>query len=429
MPLFLSNGNGSGVASSSSSSVHHPGGAEEEEDGSDNEDSDSQCAGVSRAHSHSHSHSKSHKRKSVIMQSVVNQLLSGQNPSDIIIDYMPLTIIRSLVARQMHMAVQLLVQLLFQSKVNRYMSCAGAGVGVGVGVGVRGETPGEEEAGQYGMKQCEEQCLKYLLQLYNSRDLAVRREKLTTLSLKSVQRTLPRKLRRRLQGTEAAQGMGQGQRREAEELEVEGGDEETPGEDKRGVFGDHDGVRTRSQYYRSERGADQGLSPCKSIFNVPLLRAYSTPVQLYSALDAYTQRIRAELQQLSDKFQTHVSVSAAGNTPAATAASASTVENKQQALCDILRAHTTEVMGSGGGAGDRAVWDCLFLRPGYPLPGAAVEECTPGSLSAAPLPEEGGSGMAHSMSSMLLFTPSEDELLCKGSACVCGCECGCVQLL
>ena len=449
------------------------------------------------------------KRK--MMYSVVNQLLSGSAPSSVVINDMPIEVMRSLVARQMGMAVQLLVQLLLQCQLNSSMIITPGGVPQAQGQGPsqpQGQSQGQGQdpasvSASYLVGQVEAQCHKCFLELYNHKDVAARRCQLTALGMRNVQRTLPRKIRRRLLANSAnsdMSGSNGGYGGCAHGNGVPNG------------YDDDARVVTRSHYSRNrtsitgggvvdsaglEENADEdeeahgghlhGLN--FSIFNVPLLRKYGTAASLFQNLDAQrvklAQRAAETMQQRFSGLSTSDRAVADANADASASAnvakdsrsqrdilfglihdhcrsfcapptapptrsqspiavdmdsgaaaaaaggslSGQTIETENSNSCasTLSNGLGSGTLGSGGSRRPsrfRRHWECLHPSERYPLARSYIAQLYPRTSSTV---DSVGTGLAlgvgaaappsqpSALSDRCIFTPTEDDLLCKGT--------------
>lgn len=110
-----------------------------------------------------------------MIATAVNQLFSGQQPNEVCIDGMPINVMRSLVARQMNMMVQLLFQLLTLSSLQQQRHT------------------NDQQQHFTSPSLVTSMAYNYLYELNRSKEDAIRKAYLTSLNLENVQRSLSRK--------------------------------------------------------------------------------------------------------------------------------------------------------------------------------------------------------------------------------------------
>lgn len=482
------------------------------------------------------SSSTSNKRR--MMHNVVNQLLSGSAPSSVVINDMPIEVMRSLVGRQMSMSLQLLIQLLLQCQLNESLAVntnqAAAAAGGERVVNASGTTGfvGAAES-SYIAGQVEAQCHKYFLELYNQKELAARRSKLTALSMRNVQRTLPRKMRRKLNHSTGPGGYNS-----------QGYDGDAPGVGLYGYMGvddDDERVVTRSHYNKpkpascadsrsggygyvstGDGGPDfdseydnASYSGNKngwhrhgnnfSIFNAPLLRKYGNASSLFLNLDVHRSKLaRQSMEALQERF-TELSTNSNNsnsnsnsnrvNDCTGTAGSGNgsisppAVKSKRDILFNLIHEYTKtfcvppsvptagsivpipaeeSLLGTsnvdgvpcggsmalvetaensnscasfgssaGSGAGGnvnsssssgrpsrfRRHWECLHPSENYPLAPSYIAQLYPaggggtgvdGAFCTSMITPLMGPSSSSALTDRCIFTPAEDDLLCKG---------------
>jgi hypothetical protein len=289
-----------------------------------------------------------------VLSSIVSQLFAGDTPSEVCVEGMPVDAIRKLVARQMSMATQLLVQILLQA---------------------------DEKS------ECFTTAYTSLMELSNLRDTALKKAKLIEMNMQNVNSIRHSHAREQKQ-QQSSQHSQPSESEEGEKTHVE------VVERRLTRSGVGTAVNARSS----------------SVFDIPAL----THVQgLFDAIDSSRKAVKAQLIQsgaqpkvpsvtFSDDLTGTGLLLAVGTEQAAgqsgSAESASSAITPSDAasrarLLSLSSVQTTKIMKASG----MRSWSCLAPLSHYPLHEALMLRTDPSSLTGRSM-----------------FTPAEDDLLLRG---------------
>jgi hypothetical protein len=294
-----------------------------------------------------------------VLSSIVSQLFAGDTPSEVCVEGMPVDAIRKLVARQMSMATQLLVQILLQA---------------------------DEKS------ECFTTAYTSLMELSNLRDTALKKAKLIEMNMQNVNSI--RHSHAREQQQQQEQSSQQSQPSEGDECE----------EDRVAVV--------ERRVTRSGVGTAMSARS-SSVFDIPAL----THVQgLFDAIDASRKAVKLQLSQSGaqpkapsvtfsdDLTGTGHLLLALGGRQASAGQSSSSTESASSAitpsdaasrarLLSLSSVQTAKIMKASG----MRAWSCLAPLSHYPLHEALMLRTDPSSLTGRSM-----------------FTPAEDDLLLRG---------------